>query len=131
MFLCRITLMQAHQEKPMYRSLTVLLCAAALAAATQGSFAAARAADSVLVKRIAVRYGDLDIEKPAAAALLRRRIESAAIRACGGRAQFHTFYQAAPQFISRDFEACRANAVDKALADVGTARFSRPVTEAR
>ena len=87
-------------------------------AAIAGRFAAtAQAAPdpSAETLRVVVRYGDLDVGHAAGERALRRRIDRAAIRACGGLPSGLPLEQVV------QFRSCRALATDRALAEVGLA----------
>ncbi len=93
----------------MIRRLSVVGALFAVAFASQ-SATAAPGGDSVLVSKIPVAYGDLDVRSQAGQAVLATRIASAASMACGGNPVFHAHYQDAQRFVRADFERCRANA---------------------
>jgi len=105
----------------MFRSIAVSVAAAAIAVLAQSATAAAQSGASD-VRQVVVPYGDLNIDKPHDAALLRERIAQAAIHACGGRPQFATHYREAGIFLSHDFEKCSAAAFDRAMSVVDAAR---------
>ena len=98
----------------MIRRLSVLAAFCAVAFASQATIAAP-ATSTVLVARVPVSYGDLDIRTPAGHAQLMVRISEAAMQACGGNPVFHTQYRAAPNFVRADFQRCRAEAERGAL----------------
>ncbi|HLZ82876.1 MAG TPA: UrcA family protein [Caulobacteraceae bacterium] len=59
---------------------------------------------------VSVRYGDLDISKPAGAEVLLRRIDKAAVRVCGGKPDQRLLGEHAA------FEKCRAATIDRSVA---------------
>jgi len=100
----------------MNRSISIVFAALIAAGLTYG--ADAGAADSVAVRHIPVRYGDLNLSTPQGAAMLRDRIEHAAAQACGGSPIFATNYRMAPRFERAAFEECRSNARNQAYAEL-------------
>lgn len=78
---------------------------------------AARATDMDTTS-IVVRYGDLDLTHAADAHTLARRIDYAARRACGVHPRFHVDWPAARARLIEEFDSCRNEAVDGALAQL-------------
>jgi UrcA family protein len=90
--------------------LLVLTCALA------GPAPAADAAVSdIVVKHVLVRYGDLDLKTESGARQLVRRLNVAAIEACGGRPKGPLALIADSK---RRFEVCRGTAVQTAVTTV-------------
>lgn len=77
--------------------------------------AAAPGGDAVLVGRVQVPYGDLDMSTMAGQAALKARVSAAASMACGGSPMFHSRYHVAPNFVRADFQRCRVNAQQTAF----------------
>ncbi|MDE2499090.1 MAG: UrcA family protein [Alphaproteobacteria bacterium] len=102
----------------MYRLLKISTAAIAIATFAQGACAQAALANDVVVKQVTVHYADLNINSEDGAAALQARIDQAASQACGGNPAFSSNYQMAPVFLTREYEQCRASAVDRAVAEV-------------
>ncbi len=102
----------------MYRLLKISAAAIAVAAFAQSAAAQPASASSVVVKQVVVTYADLDLKNEAGTAALLDRIEHAADRACGGNPQFDANYQIAREFLTREYEQCRASAVSGAVAGI-------------
>lgn len=78
--------------------------------------AAAAHADSGFVRKdVPVVYADLDLSTEGGARQLLSRVEIAAAQACGGSPFFYSSYTVAPALASKEFNTCRANAVDGAM----------------
>jgi UrcA family protein len=102
----------------MFRSIGFSVVAAlGLIAATQSALAASPV-KRVEIKRVTVTYGDLDLSARADARLLLTRLEKAAYKACGGDARLHPDYNLMWPHIKRTYEACRADAVSRAVVTV-------------
>lgn len=86
----------------------------ALAALLQS--ASASAADTVVVLRVPVAYGDLNLGTADGQSAMRARLAAAASQACGGNPAFHTHYRDAALFVRADFEKCRAAAQEGAVS---------------
>jgi UrcA family protein len=65
-----------------------------------------------VVGQATVHFGDLDVDRPAGAAVLYRRIQMAAERVCGEPQQVGSF------MISGVWRACVAQAIDRAVVAV-------------
>lgn len=102
----------------MIRSISLAFAALTLGAVV-GS-AAAAPTQSIVERQVVVSYGDLDPAVPHDAAILRERIAQAAMRACGGKPDFATYYRDAPRFAQKNFEKCRQAAFADALARIET-----------
>lgn len=85
---------------------------------TFGAFAPSAYASGMEETRVLVRYGDLDLSDRGDARILARRIDRAADRACGGHPRTRTNSLAALPRLIEDFEACRREAADNALAQI-------------
>ena len=58
---------------------------------------------------VSVRYGDLDISKPAGAEIMLRRIDKAAVQICGGKPDQRLLGERVA------FEKCRASTIDRSV----------------
>jgi UrcA family protein len=83
------------------------------AAALMG--AAAHAGSTVIRTDVPVAFSDLDLSTEGGAHELLGRIEHAAAQACGNSPFFYSTYSVAPALADREFNTCRANAVDTAM----------------
>ncbi len=83
------------------------------AAALMG--AAAHAAPDTIRTDVPVAYSDLDLSTEGGAHELLGRIEHAAAQACGYSSSFYSVYNVAPALADKEFNTCRANAVDTAM----------------
>lgn len=88
---------------------TALAAAAVMAAAAHADPAA------FIRKDVPVVYSDLDLSTEGGARELLGRVEHAAAVACGTSPHFYTSYSVAPALASKEFNTCRANAVDTAM----------------
>ncbi len=79
---------------------------------------AAMADDSVVVMRVPVHYGDLNLASPDGQSVLQTRIAAAAAKACGGNPAFHPQYANAARFVKADFEKCRRTALTAAVSEL-------------
>ncbi len=102
----------------MYRLLKISAAAMAVAAFAQSADAQPASTSNVVVKQVVVSYADLNLNNEAGTDALLDRIEHAADRACGGNPQFDANYQIAREFLTREYEQCRAAAVSGAVAGV-------------
>ena len=91
------------------------LTLAALAFASLSAIAQARPVDVV---KIEVSYADLNLSNPAGAAVMLRRIEAAASKACGGRPDTRDMNGRA------HYRACVETAVKGALAELNAWRVT-------
>jgi UrcA family protein len=107
----------------MTNTFNIRLMSLALAAATLAG-AAPVAAQSLDTVSVSVRYGDLDINRPAGAEIMLRRIDKAAIQICGGMPDQRLLDQRAA------FEKRRASTIDRSVAALNaptvTAAAGRP-----
>ena len=87
------------------RLMSLALAAATLAAAAP---VAAQSLDDTV--SISVRYGDLDLGRPAGAEIMLRRIDDAAVQVCGGKPDQRLLDQRAA------FEKCRVSTIDRSVA---------------
>lgn len=85
-----------------------------LAAASQGGALAADSKDPTYgdVGQTTVHFEDLNVDRPAGAAVLYRRIKGAAVRVCGEPKVTGSF------MISKYWRSCVADAVDRAVLAV-------------
>jgi len=103
------------KENNMSKTFT-LLTTAALACGLIASSGVARAQPGLSGEEAAsvtVRYADLDVDRPAGAEILLRRITLAAGRVCGGQPDARAWGH------NRAFTACRDATVARAVARVG------------
>jgi UrcA family protein len=78
-----------------------------------------------------VRMGDLNLQKPADAKALLKRLDQAAYQACGGDPKFHSSYALTPQRVLRAFADCRAEAVQRAVEQIGSPTLARLHADSR
>jgi UrcA family protein len=83
-----------------------------LAGAWQGSAFASTAPAAEDVRRVTVRFGDLNLEQPRGVAALYGRLRLAAAQACGEPER------PGEAFMSADWRACVAQAVERAVVAV-------------
>lgn len=93
----------------MLKIVGISLAAAALLAS------AAQAAPDTIRTDVKVTYSDLDLSTESGAHELLGRVEQAAAMACGGSPAFYSAYSVAPGLATKEFNTCRANAVDTAM----------------
>lgn len=98
----------------MIRRLSVVAAAFGAALVSQ----AAMADDTVIVMRVPVHYGDLNLTAPDGQSALQSRIVAAAGKACGGSPEFHSMYGTAPGFVRAEFEKCRTTAQAGAYSEL-------------
>jgi len=98
----------------MFRRMGMIGAVVVVLAAAQG----ANAGNETITMRTQVHYSDLNLATPAGQAALRARLDSAAARSCGGSPVFDVRYREAPEFVRRQFELCRAEAIGRAQADL-------------
>lgn len=72
-----------------------------------------------------VTYRDLDIADAQDAAVLVERLDAASRAVCGGSPRSHANYRVARVEVTRAFEACRAQAMDAALAQIDAPAVTR------
>ncbi|GAA0586131.1 UrcA family protein [Rhizomicrobium electricum] len=77
--------------------------------------AAAHADPNMIRKDVKVAFSDLDLSTEGGAHQLLGRVEHAAAEACGYSPSFYSVYSVAPDLAVREFNTCRANAVDTAM----------------
>jgi UrcA family protein len=80
--------------------------------------------DGMIRDQSVVRYGDLNLGIERDAKIMLRRIDRAAVAACGG---WHPF-GLSDGLIRKDFEKCRADAVARAVRDLGAPLVTRLYT---
>lgn len=78
---------------------------------------------------VAVSRADLDLTRPADAAVLLQRVETAARKACGGDPRRHPSYEVMPRYVRKAFAECRVDAVARAVDEVGSPMLSRAHAE--
>ena len=76
---------------------------------------AAHAGSDVIRKDVRVAYSDLDLSTEGGARQLLGRVQAAATQACGSAPLFYSYYSAAPAAAVKEFNDCRATAVDTAM----------------
>ena len=103
------------------RSLKPAILAAALAATLLGSAAWSQTPEpkSQIIGKVHVELKDLDLRNPADARTLLERLKQAAYRACGGNPKVHNSYRTRPEQTLKVYEECRANAVKRAIDQIG------------
>ncbi len=109
----------------MLRSMKVFTAAVAVAALAQGSYAQTNSRHPVVEGRAEVAYGDLNLDNVRDARIMFDRIKHAAALACGRMPELNRGYHNAPQFVTREFRACRDGAIGKAVADLHAPLVSR------
>ena len=80
----------------------------------------AQPANDVIRKDVAVRYGDLNLSRELGARTMLTRIEHAATTACGDSPYFRDPQSPAFFYLMNDYKRCRAEAVAKAVAQLGS-----------
>ena len=94
----------------MLKIVGITLAAAALLATT-----AQAAPANTIRKDVQVAYSDLDLSTEGGARELLGRIEQASARACGGSPVFYSTYSVAPSLAIKDFNTCRAGAINTTI----------------
>ena len=84
-----------------------------------------------LVGQVRVDLKGLDLQNPADARTLLRRIEKAAYRACGGNPKFAWTYDWMPVRTVEVYERCREGAVRRAIDQIGAAQLAQTYEEQR
>lgn len=97
-----------------------LAAAAALFAAPALAQTATRTDADTGAANVVVRYGDLRLGEPGAAAILERRIARAAADVCGGEPDIRDLDRQAP------FKACRDGAINRAVGQLRVAGVFAP-----
>jgi UrcA family protein len=97
------------ENKTMLKIVGTTLAAAALLAS------AAHAASPMIRTDVPVVYSDLDLSTEGGARALFGRIELAAAKACGSAPLFYSSYNIAPGLAAKEFNTCRANAINTAM----------------
>jgi UrcA family protein len=97
------------ENNTMLKIVGITLTAAALMGA------AAQAAPDMIRTDVQVGYSDLDLSTEGGAQELLVRIEHAAAEACGISPNFYSVHTVAPALAEKEFNTCRANAVDTAM----------------
>lgn len=100
---------------------TFAIAAAALLAGSLAGMAHATTTTAKNVQRQVVSYADLNLENAADAAILHKRILSAARRVCG------VYTSPIPLDLASPLRACAADATARALAEVNAPLLSRNI----
>jgi UrcA family protein len=77
--------------------------------------AAAHADSNTIRTDVKVAFSDLDLSTEGGAHQLLGRVERAAAQACGYSPSFYSVYSVAPDLAVKEFNTCRASAVDTAM----------------
>ena len=107
-------------------STPIVTAAVVLAALSFGAHADTLSPTHITARGV-VYYGDLDLKTEQDAKVLLQRIERAAKKACGGHAAFSTYTGG----LDPTFEACRDDAVQRAVKQLGAPLVTRIYSEAR
>jgi UrcA family protein len=78
--------------------------------------------------RVHVEWSDLDLNKPADARTLLERLKRAAYVACGGDPKLHNSYRTRLEKTVAAYEECRANAVKRAIDQIGAQQLTQLYT---
>jgi len=97
-----------------------------MAALSFGAHADTLSASNISSGRIAVYYGDLNIDTEHDAKIMLERIEQAAKRACGGHATFGTYIGS----LERTFEECRSETVQRTVKQLRAPTLMRIYSKA-
>ena len=89
----------------------------------------ASAGDNVIRRDVQVSYSTSSITTEDGAKALLARIDLAARNACGGSPFFHPMYNIMPDAVTREFDKCYHDAVDKAVAEVNSPLLGRVYAE--
>jgi UrcA family protein len=121
----------------MFRSATSAMLAV-LAITMLGHAAACKASDTQpsevkydVIGETVVPMADLDLQKPADARVLLKRLDHAAYQACGGDPKFHASYAMTPRRVVAAFADCRAEAVRRAVDQIGNSTLTRLHADSR
>jgi UrcA family protein len=101
----------------------LILIAVALTSNAQASVERER------ILSVSVSHADLDLTRAADAGVLLKRFEAAAWKACGGDPRRHPSYEVMPRYVREAFAECRADAVARAVDEVGSPVLSRAHAE--
>jgi len=102
-------------------SIKTLVAAAGIVCMGSAVHADTKPRDGVIRGQAVVRYGDLNLSDERDAHMMLRRIDRAAIDACGGRHPFGLYDGPSQQA----FANCRADAVARAVAGLGAPLVTR------
>jgi UrcA family protein len=91
-----------------------------------GVYAATDSSDGFVRGQVAVRHGDLNLSNERDARIMLRRIDRAAIDACGGQHPFGLYDGSTQQ----EFERCRADAVARTVAKLAAPMLTRIYADA-
>jgi UrcA family protein len=72
-----------------------------------------------VIGKVHVELKDLDLNNPVDARTLLERLKQAAYLACGGDPKLHNSYRTRPEQTIKVYEECRANAVNRAIDQIG------------
>lgn len=118
--------------------LVTMLGAAAACKASDGQVPATSAQDAAasqakydLIGKTIVPLGDLDLDKPADARVLLKRLDRAAYQACGGNPKFHASYSMTPRRVLDAYAECQVEAVRRAVDRIGNPTLSRMYADSR
>lgn len=78
-----------------------------------------------LVGKVHVEWKDLDLNNPADARTLLERLKQAAYVACGGDPKLHNSYRTRPEKTVAVYEECRADAVKRAIDQIGAQQLAQ------
>lgn len=107
----------------MFRSFATI-CMAMILVTTGGAYAGGPPAETVQIRRIAVRVGDLDQSRSHDAEILSQRIRTATDRACGGHPAMQNLHPALMQQM-KDYRRCRNAAEAEAVATLRSMPVAR------
>jgi UrcA family protein len=108
-------------------STLIFAAAAILTALSFGAHADTTSPTTIVQGRSVVYYGDLHIETEQDAKIMLQRIERAAKKACGGHATFSSYTGS----LDHTFEACRTEAIQRSVEQLGAPMVLRVYSEAR
>lgn len=133
MFHCTRSSMLARSGFPARSALlaTVALTMLGHAAACKASDEQAPGVKYDVIGNTVVQMRDLDLQKPADARTLLKRLDQAAYQACGGDPKFHSSYSMTPRRVVSAFAECRAEAVRRAVDQIGNSTLSRAYADSR
>jgi UrcA family protein len=110
--------------------LEALVAALVLTLPGQAAWPAPPATKYERVGRVHVSLKGLNLNNPEDARTLLTRINEAAYKACGGNPKVNTSYRSRPQKTIEVYEECRANAVKRAVDQIGAPALRRAYDEA-
>ena len=113
------------------RSFKPAVLAATLALTMLGPTAWCKSPDMKwqVVGKVHVELKDLDLANPADARTLLERLTQAAYRACGGDPKRDNHYRTRPEQTVKVYEECRANAVKRAIDQIGAPLLAQAYAE--